>query len=98
MSKLVIVESPSKTKPLKKYLGDDYDILASYGHVRDLEPKTGAIDTENFSMKYQVIERNAKHVEAIVKAAKKADEVVLATDPDTEGDAISLQLSENLNE
>ena len=68
MSKLVIVESPSKSKTLKKYLGADYDILASYGHVRDLEPKTGAVDTENFSMKYQVIERNAKHVEAIVKA------------------------------
>lgn len=98
MSKLVIVESPSKSKTLKKYLGDDYDILASYGHVRDLEPKTGAIDTENFSMKYQVIERNAKHVEAIVKAAKKADEVLLATDPDREGEAISWHISEILKE
>jgi len=98
MSKLVIVESPSKSKTLKKYLGDDYDILASYGHVRDLEPKTGAIDTENFSMKYQIIERNAKHVEAIVKAAKKADEVLLATDPDREGEAISWHISEILKE
>ncbi len=98
MSKLVIVESPSKSKTLKKYLGADYDILASYGHVRDLEPKTGAIDTENFSMKYQVIERNAKHVEAIVKAAKKADEVLLATDPDREGEAISWHISEILKE
>ncbi|MBW8306906.1 MAG: type I DNA topoisomerase [Thiobacillus sp.] len=98
MSILVIVESPSKSKTLKKYLGDDYDILASYGHVRDLEPKTGAIDTENFSMKYQVIERNAKHVEAIVKAAKKADEVLLATDPDREGEAISWHISEILKE
>ncbi len=98
MSKLVIVESPSKSKSLKKYLGADYDILASYGHVRDLEPKTGAVDTENFSMKYQIIERNAKHVEAIVKAAKKADEVLLATDPDREGEAISWHISEILKE
>ncbi len=98
MSKLVIVESPSKSKTLQKYLGADYDILASYGHVRDLQPKTGAVDTENFSMKYQVIERNAKHVEAIVKAAKKADEVLLATDPDREGEAISWHISEILKE
>lgn len=98
MSKLVIVESPSKSKSLKKYLGPDYDILASYGHVRDLEPKTGAVDTENFSMKYQIIERNAKHVDAIVKAAKKADEVLLATDPDREGEAISWHISEILKE
>ena len=98
MSKLVIVESPSKSKSLKKYLGADYDILASYGHVRDLEPKTGAVDTETFGMKYQVIERNAKHVEAIVKAARKADEVLLATDPDREGEAISWHISEILKE
>ncbi len=98
MSKLVIVESPSKSKTLKKYLGADYEILASYGHVRDLEPKTGAVDTIDFSMKYQVIERNAKHVEAIVKAAKKADEVLLATDPDREGEAISWHISEILKE
>src|SRR3989339_667359 len=98
MSKLVIVESPSKSKTLKKYLGADYEILASYGHVRDLEPKTGAVDTETFSMKYQIIERNAKHVEAIVKAAKKADEVLLATDPDREGEAISWHISEILKE
>jgi len=98
MSKLVIVESPSNSKSLKKYLGADYDILASYGHVRDLEPKTGAVDTENFSMKYQIIERNAKHVDAIVKAAKKADEVLLATDPDREGEAISWHISEILKE
>jgi DNA topoisomerase-1 len=98
MAKLVIVESPSKSKSLKKYLGADYDILASYGHVRDLEPKTGAVDTENFSMKYQIIERNAKHVDAIVKAAKKADEVLLATDPDREGEAISWHISEILKE
>jgi DNA topoisomerase-1 len=98
MSKLVIVESPSKSKTLKKYLGADYEILASYGHVRDLEPKSGAVNTDNFSMKYQIIERNAKHVEAIVKAARKADEVLLATDPDREGEAISWHISEILKE
>jgi DNA topoisomerase-1 len=98
MSKLVIVESPSKSKTLKKYLGADYEILASYGHVRDLEPKSGAVDTETFAMKYQLIERNARHVEAIVKAAKKADEILLATDPDREGEAISWHISEILKE
>ena len=99
MSKLVIVESPSKSKTLKKYLGQDFDILASYGHVRDLEPKTGAVDPANhFAMKYQLIDRNAKHVEAICKAAKKADEILLATDPDREGEAISWHIAEILNE
>ncbi len=96
--KLVVVESPSKSKTLKKYLGADYEILASYGHVRDLEPKTGAVNTDDFSMKYQIIERNQKHVDAICKAAKKADEVLLATDPDREGEAISWHLAEILHE
>jgi DNA topoisomerase I len=99
MSKLVVVESPSKCKTLKKYLGPDFDILASYGHVRDLEPKTGAVDTaKDFSMKYQLIERNSKHVEAICKAARKAEEILLATDPDREGEAISWHIAEILNE
>jgi DNA topoisomerase-1 len=97
--KLVVVESPSKSKTLKKYLGADYEILASYGHVRDLEPKTGAVDPANdFAMKYQIIERNQKHVDAICEAAKKADEILLATDPDREGEAISWHLAEILNE
>jgi DNA topoisomerase I len=96
--KLVVVESPSKSKTLKKYLGADYEILASYGHVRDLEPRTGAVNTDDFSMKYQIIERNQKHVDAICKAAKRADEILLATDPDREGEAISWHLAEILNE
>ncbi|BBP02670.1 hypothetical protein TPL01_01020 [Sulfuriferula plumbiphila] len=99
MSFLVIVESPSKAKTLKKYLGADYEILASYGHVRDLVPKTGAVDTDNqFAMKYQLIERNEKHVDAIVRAAKKADRILLATDPDREGEAIAWHLAEILRE
>ena len=100
MSKnLVIVESPAKAKTISKYLGKDFDVLASYGHVRDLVPKEGAVDTENgFTMKYQVIERNEKHVNAIMRALKKADALYLATDPDREGEAISWHLVELLKE
>lgn len=90
---LLIVESPSKAKTLKKYLGGDFEILASYGHVRDLIPKAGAVDTENnFEMKYQIVSRNSKHVDAIVAAAKQAENLYLATDPDREGEAISWHL------
>ena len=96
---LVIVESPAKATTIKKYLGKDFDVMASYGHVRDLVPKEGAVDTENgFTMKYQVIERNQKHVNAIIKALKKADALYLATDPDREGEAISWHLTELLKE
>ncbi len=96
-SHLLIVESPSKAKTLKKYLGKDYEILASYGHVRDLVPKTGAVDPDDdFKMKYELIERNAKHVDAIAKAVKGVDTILLATDPDREGEAIAWHLSEIL--
>ncbi len=100
MSKnLVIVESPAKAKTISKYLGKDFDVLASYGHVRDLVPKVGAVDPENaFAMKYQVIERNEKHVNSIIRALKKADALYLATDPDREGEAISWHLIELLKE
>ncbi len=98
MSKhLVIVESPAKAKTIKKYLGKDFEVLASYGHVRDLMPKEGAVDPEHdFAMKYQVIDKNSKHVDAISKALKKADSLYLATDPDREGEAISWHLLEIL--
>jgi DNA topoisomerase-1 len=96
---LVIVESPAKASTISKYLGKDFDVLASYGHVRDLIPKDGAVDTENgFSMKYQIIERNEKHVRAIIKALKNAEGLYLATDPDREGEAISWHLVELLKE
>ena len=100
MSKnLVIVESPAKGKTIEKYLGGDYTVLASYGHVRDLLPKEGAVDPErDFAMKYQLIERNEKHVNAIKRALKKADTLLLATDPDREGEAISWHLVEHLRE
>ncbi|MDH3714942.1 MAG: DNA topoisomerase I [Gammaproteobacteria bacterium] len=96
---LVIVESPAKGRTIEKYLGKDYEVLASYGHVRDLVPKEGAVDTDNsFAMKYQVIDRNQKHVDAIKRALKKADRLLLATDPDREGEAISWHLAELLRE
>src|SRR5690606_3923640 len=97
--KLVIVESPAKAKTIEKYLGDEFDVMASYGHVRDLVPKEGAVDPERgFAMKYQIIEKNEKHVNAIVRALKKADALYLATDPDREGEAISWHLVEILKE
>ena len=79
---LVIVESPAKAKTIKKYLGQDFEVLASYGHVRDLVPKEGAVDPQNrFAMRYQVLEKNEKHVQAIKKALKKADALYLAGKP-----------------
>jgi DNA topoisomerase I len=95
---LVIVESPAKAKTIKKYLGKDFEVLASYGHVRDLVPKEGAVDpAHHFAMKYQIVERNQKHVDAISRALKKAKSLFLATDPDREGEAISWHLYELLN-
>jgi DNA topoisomerase-1 len=96
---LVIVESPAKAKTIEKYLGKGFEVLASYGHVRDLIPKSGAIDTDDdFNMHYQLIDRNKKHVDRIVKSLKKAKTIHLATDPDREGEAISWHLHEYLKE
>ena len=100
MSKsLVIVESPAKAKTLSRYLGKDFVVMASYGHVRDLLPKAGAVEPDkNFTMHYDIIEKNAKSIDAITKALKKADTLYLATDPDREGEAISWHLYELLKE
>ncbi len=96
-SSLLIVESPSKAKTLKKYLGKDFEILASYGHVRDLVPKQGAVDPgKQFAMKYELISRNSKHVDAISAAVAEVDNVYLATDPDREGEAIAWHILEIL--
>jgi len=96
---LVIVESPAKARTIKKYLGKDYEVLASYGHVRDLVPKEGAVDPDNdFAMTYRLIERNEKHLEAISRALKKSSALILATDPDREGEAIAWHLHEILKE
>lgn len=96
---LLIVESPAKAKTINKYLGKDFTVLASYGHVRDLVPKEGAVDPDqDFAMSYALIDKNEKHVEAIAKAAKSADAIYLATDPDREGEAISWHIAEILKE
>ncbi|MDR1057437.1 MAG: type I DNA topoisomerase [Coxiellaceae bacterium] len=92
---LVIVESPAKATTIKKYLGKDFIVLASYGHVRDLIPKSGAVDPEHdFTMHYEVIEKNAKHVTAIAETLKASDAFYLATDPDREGEAIAWHVCE----
>ncbi len=96
---LVVVESPAKAKTIKKYLGKNFEVLASYGHVRDLVPKEGAVDPKReFAMRYQVLDKNEKHVQAITRALKKSDALYLATDPDREGEAISWHLAELLKE
>ena len=94
---VVVVESPAKAKTINKYLGSNYVVLASYGHVRDLPPKDGSVDTEHeFEMKWEVAADSKKHINAIKDALKTDDELILATDPDREGEAISWHLQEAL--
>ncbi|MDD3029140.1 MAG: type I DNA topoisomerase [Alphaproteobacteria bacterium] len=96
--KLVIVESPAKAKTINKYLGNDFTVLASYGHIRDLPPKDGSVrPDEDFAMDWELGERAAKPVQAITKAVKDADAVFLATDPDREGEAIAWHILEVLH-
>ena len=94
---VVVVESPAKAKTINKYLGSDYTVLASYGHVRDLPPKDGSVDPDRgFDMKWEIGADSKKHVKAIADALKKDNELILATDPDREGEAISWHLEETL--
>ncbi|MBE1296263.1 MAG: type I DNA topoisomerase [Rhodobacteraceae bacterium] len=94
---VVVVESPAKAKTINKYLGSDYTVLASYGHVRDLPPKDGSVDTEHdFDMKWEVGNDSRKHVKAIADALKEDNALILATDPNREGEAISWHLQEAL--
>ncbi|MBO9435580.1 type I DNA topoisomerase [Ruegeria sp. R13_0] len=94
---VVVVESPAKAKTINKYLGPDYTVLASYGHVRDLPPKDGSVDTDHeFEMKWEVGNDSKKHVKAIADALKEDNALILATDPDREGEAISWHLQEAL--
>ena len=96
---LVIVESPAKARTLNRYLGSGYTVMASNGHVRDLLPKSGAVKPEqDFSMQYEIIDRNSRSVDAIARALKKSDVLYLATDPDREGEAISWHLYELLKD
>ncbi|MDH7794541.1 MULTISPECIES: type I DNA topoisomerase [unclassified Beijerinckia] len=99
MSAVVIVESPAKAKTINKYLGKDYEVLASFGHVRDLPAKDGSVDTENdFAMRWEVDGKAAKRLSDIAKAVKDSDKVILATDPDREGEAISWHVLEVLRD
>ncbi|MAQ46703.1 DNA topoisomerase I [Roseovarius sp. 22II1-1F6A] len=94
---VVVVESPAKAKTINKYLGDDYTVLASYGHVRDLPPKDGSVDPEHdFDMKWEIATDSRKHVKAIADALASDNTLILATDPDREGEAISWHLEEAL--
>ncbi|MEM6739984.1 MAG: type I DNA topoisomerase [Pseudomonadota bacterium] len=94
---VVVVESPAKAKTINKYLGPDYTVLASFGHVRDLPPKDGSVDPEHgFEMKWEVASESKKHVKAIADALKDDNALILATDPDREGEAISWHLTEAL--
>ena len=96
---LVVVESPAKARTIKKYLGPGFEVLASYGHVRDLVPREGAVEPErDFEMHYEPIEKAQKHLSALGRAMKKADALYLATDPDREGEAIAWHVTEMLRE
>jgi DNA topoisomerase-1 len=96
--KVVVVESPAKAKTINKYLGRGYHVVASFGHVRDLPPKDGSVDPEDdFAMKWEVEARGAKHVSEIARSVKGADGLILATDPDREGEAISWHIVEALS-
>lgn len=97
--KLVIVESPAKAKAINKYLGSDYKVIASFGHIRDLPSKNGSVlPDNNFEMKYEISDKATKYVNEIVNAAKKASDIYLATDPDREGESISWHIAEVLKE
>src|SRR6201988_2360546 len=97
--KIVVVESPAKAKTIEKYLGPGHRVLASFGHVRDLPPKDGSVDPEHgFAMKWQVSPDRSKQLRAIADEAKKADALILATDPDREGEAISWHVQEVLRQ
>ena len=94
---VVVVESPAKAKTINKYLGSNYTVLASYGHVRDLPAKDGSVDPDkDFNMKWEIGTDSKKHVKAIADALKEDNELILATDPDREGEAISWHLEETL--
>jgi DNA topoisomerase-1 len=97
--KLLVVESPAKAKTINKYLGSDYEVIASFGHIRDLPAKDGSVKPDDdFAMLWEIEGRGAKQVSEIVKAVKGAEKLILATDPDREGEAISWHVLEALNQ
>ena len=96
---LVLVESPAKAKTINKYLGRGYEVMASFGHVRDLPPKSGSVDPDaNFRMLWEVDPKAQKRLNDIARAVKDADKLILATDPDREGEAISWHILQVLKE
>ena len=96
---LVIVESPAKAKTINKYLGDNYKVLASYGHIRDLPSKNGSVNPDqDFKMEWEVDSFSKKYLKEITDAAKDSSKIILATDPDREGEAIAWHVKEYLNE
>ena len=96
---LVIVESPAKAKTINKYLGDNYKVLASYGHIRDLPSKNGSVDPDqDFKMEWEIDSFSKKYLKEITDAAKDSTKIILATDPDREGEAIAWHVKEYLNE
>src|SRR6202142_1606504 len=97
--KLVVVESPAKAKTINKYLGRGYEVMASFGHVRDLPPKSGSVDPDaNFRMLWEIDPKAQKRLNDIARAVKGADKLILATDPDREGEAISWHVLQVLKE
>ena len=95
---LVIVESPAKAKTINKYLGKDYLVLASYGHIRDLPSKNGSVDPDNkFQMEWEIDSFSKKYLKEITNAAEDSDKIILATDPDREGEAIAWHVKEVLD-
>ncbi len=96
---LVIVESPAKAKTINKYLGKDFTVLASYGHIRDLPSKNGSVDPDNqFKMIWEIDSFSKKYLKEITDVAKESDKIILATDPDREGEAIAWHVKEFLDE
>lgn len=99
MKNLVIVESPAKAKTIEKYLGKDYSVIASYGHIRDLPSKSGSVDpNQKFSMLWDITPKSHKYIQGILKSARMSDHIYLATDPDREGEAIAWHIAEILKE
>ena len=99
MRNLVIVESPAKAKTIAKYLGKDYSVIASFGHIRELPSKDGSVEPDkDFAMHYQVSSKSTKHVSEIAKLAKNSDKIILAPDPDREGESIAWHIVEVLKQ
>src|SRR6478736_4246178 len=96
---VLIVESPGKVKAINKYLGSNYQVMASFGHIRDLPSKDGSVKPDDdFAMTWEVDDRAQKRIKDIAEAVKKADKLILATDPDREGEAISWHVLQVLNQ